>query len=274
MNGLTRRSMLATMGAALATPALVRRAHAAEVTLRLHHFLPAMAPIQKALFEPWAAEIAEASQGRIEIQMFPAMQLGGKPPQLADQVRKGICDIAWTLPVYTPDRFLVGETNTRSRRALENIGAKLTDRREDRIGVRRLDQGEISILGEGVVSGIGLAERELQNVAIVGLLDASLRDDAEETGLRDGTFDGSEIGSGETGETHTRGENGVLEHEVTHDGDSITVGGRSIRVFEERDPAALPWGDLGVDIAALEVEADDEGTANGIAAQIQEFLKG
>lgn len=30
-------------------------------------------------------------------------------------------------------RFLVGETNTRSRRALERIGAKLTDRREERI---------------------------------------------------------------------------------------------------------------------------------------------
>ncbi len=30
-------------------------------------------------------------------------------------------------------RFLVGETNTRSRRALEAIGAKLTDRREERI---------------------------------------------------------------------------------------------------------------------------------------------
>jgi N-acetyltransferase len=30
-------------------------------------------------------------------------------------------------------RFLVGETNTRSRRALENIGAGLTDRREERI---------------------------------------------------------------------------------------------------------------------------------------------
>lgn len=30
-------------------------------------------------------------------------------------------------------RFLVGETNTRSRRALENIGAQLTDRREDRV---------------------------------------------------------------------------------------------------------------------------------------------
>lgn len=41
---------------------------------------------------------------------------------------------------------------------------------------------------------------------------------------------------------------GPLGHDVSHDGDSITVGGRSIRVFEERDPAALPWGDLGVDI--------------------------
>ncbi len=41
---------------------------------------------------------------------------------------------------------------------------------------------------------------------------------------------------------------GPLGHEVTHDGDMITVGGRGIRVFEERDPAALPWGDLGVDI--------------------------
>lgn len=30
-------------------------------------------------------------------------------------------------------RFLVGESNTRSRRALENIGARLTDRREERI---------------------------------------------------------------------------------------------------------------------------------------------
>ena len=41
---------------------------------------------------------------------------------------------------------------------------------------------------------------------------------------------------------------GVLAHDVSHDGDSITVGGRRIRVFADRDPAALPWGELGVDI--------------------------
>jgi glyceraldehyde 3-phosphate dehydrogenase len=41
---------------------------------------------------------------------------------------------------------------------------------------------------------------------------------------------------------------GRLNAEVTHTADSITVGGRTIKVLAERDPAALPWGDLGVDI--------------------------
>jgi len=41
---------------------------------------------------------------------------------------------------------------------------------------------------------------------------------------------------------------GPLAHDVSHDGDSITVGGKRIRVFAEREPANLPWGDLGVDI--------------------------
>ena len=41
---------------------------------------------------------------------------------------------------------------------------------------------------------------------------------------------------------------GRLDQEVTYDDESITVGGKVIRVFEERDPANLPWGELGVDI--------------------------
>lgn len=110
MTNMTRRTALATMGAALATPAFLKKAHAAEVTLRLHHFLPGVAPMQTRFFEVWAQELADASDGAIEVQIFPSMQLGGKPPQLADQVRQGICDMAWTLPVYTPDRFPVAET--------------------------------------------------------------------------------------------------------------------------------------------------------------------
>ena len=41
---------------------------------------------------------------------------------------------------------------------------------------------------------------------------------------------------------------GRLNAEVSYDESSITVGGKTIKVFEERDPAALPWGELGVDI--------------------------
>src|SRR3954451_9765965 len=41
---------------------------------------------------------------------------------------------------------------------------------------------------------------------------------------------------------------GPLSEEVSYDGDSITVGGHTFKVFEERDPANLPWGELGVDI--------------------------
>ena len=41
---------------------------------------------------------------------------------------------------------------------------------------------------------------------------------------------------------------GRLEGDVEVSADSISIGGRSVRVLAERDPAALPWGDLGVDV--------------------------
>jgi glyceraldehyde 3-phosphate dehydrogenase len=41
---------------------------------------------------------------------------------------------------------------------------------------------------------------------------------------------------------------GRLPAEVEFDGDQIVVNGKAIKVLEDRDPANLPWGDLGVDI--------------------------
>ncbi len=41
---------------------------------------------------------------------------------------------------------------------------------------------------------------------------------------------------------------GRLEEDVTATGDSIRVGKDEFRVFAERDPKALPWGELGVDV--------------------------
>lgn len=41
---------------------------------------------------------------------------------------------------------------------------------------------------------------------------------------------------------------GRLDAEVTSSGDSIVVDGTAIKALAERDPSALPWGDLGVDV--------------------------
>ena len=45
------------------------------------------------------------SGGRIKIELYPGMQLGGKPPALYDQIRDGVIDGGWALPAYTPGRF-------------------------------------------------------------------------------------------------------------------------------------------------------------------------
>ena len=103
--GIDRRTLLAT--GALAAPALLRphRVRAAEVTLKLAHFLPSVAPAHAKLLKPWSEQVEQASDGRISIRISPSMQLGGTPGQLFDQVRDGVADIVWTLPGYTPGRF-------------------------------------------------------------------------------------------------------------------------------------------------------------------------
>jgi glyceraldehyde 3-phosphate dehydrogenase len=41
---------------------------------------------------------------------------------------------------------------------------------------------------------------------------------------------------------------GTLPYDVSVSGDTIQVGDQSIKILAERDPAALPWGELGVDV--------------------------
>lgn len=75
------------------------------VTLKLAHFLPAHSVTQAQFLKPWAERITQQSNGRIQFQFYPSMQLGGTPPQLVDQVRDGVADIVWTLPGYSSGRF-------------------------------------------------------------------------------------------------------------------------------------------------------------------------
>lgn len=80
-------------------------AMAQDVTLKMHQFLPAQASVPKHVLDVWADKIEADSDGRIKIERYPSMQLGGTPPELVDQAIDGVADIVWTLPGYTPGRF-------------------------------------------------------------------------------------------------------------------------------------------------------------------------
>lgn len=98
----TRRILLGGL-AALAMTAT--GALAQEVTLKLHQFLPAQANVPAKILHVWADNVEKDSGGRIKIDRFPSMQLGGKPPELYDQAADGVADIIWTVVGYTPGRF-------------------------------------------------------------------------------------------------------------------------------------------------------------------------
>ncbi|MEM9145706.1 MAG: TRAP transporter substrate-binding protein [Pseudomonadota bacterium] len=100
-----RPSFQAMCGAALAAALTVLPASAQEVTLTIQHFLGPKAPAQAKFIEPWTERVTAASGGRIAFQIFPAMALGGKPPELYRQLRDGVVDMVWTLPGYTPGVF-------------------------------------------------------------------------------------------------------------------------------------------------------------------------
>ena len=89
--------------------ALANGAGAEPITLRLHTFNSPQSIAVRLFLQPWAEEIEERTAGRVEVQVFPAMQLGGRPSDLYGQARDGVVDIVWTLPGYSPGRFPLTE---------------------------------------------------------------------------------------------------------------------------------------------------------------------
>ena len=98
--GLFKKLLATTIGLAM-----WQTAFAADVTLRFHQMLPPQATIPSKAIVPWAQKVEKESGGRIKIQHFPSMQLGGKPSDLLDQAKNGVVDIIWTVLGYTPGRF-------------------------------------------------------------------------------------------------------------------------------------------------------------------------
>src|SRR5450631_471031 len=97
------------LAAALSLAGSIGAAHAQDVVLKIHHFLPPQATVQALVFNPWCEKIGKESGGRIKCQIYPSMQLGGTPPQLFDQAKDGVADIIWTVPTYQAGRFIKSE---------------------------------------------------------------------------------------------------------------------------------------------------------------------
>jgi TRAP-type C4-dicarboxylate transport system substrate-binding protein len=103
--------VLVGLGSAVAAPLVAGPGFGqnVEFKLKLHHFLSRTGNVPAKFIVPWARKIETESNGRIKIDIFPSMQLGGSPAQLYDQARDGVADIVWTLPAYTAGRFPIVE---------------------------------------------------------------------------------------------------------------------------------------------------------------------
>ena len=97
---MTLSAVAVVAAVAVSTPAAAQ-----EVTLRLHSYLPPVSNPAKTFLIPWSERIFKASHGRLKVQDYWSMQLGGTSAQLIDQIRDGVVDIGWTLPGFTPGRM-------------------------------------------------------------------------------------------------------------------------------------------------------------------------
>jgi len=107
-----RRAFVASGLAAMASPAVARGAAGAlpQVTLRLHHAASSVSCTHVNFLAPWARQVETQTGGRIRIEIFPSMQLGGQPAELFDQVCERTADLVVVMPSSTPGRFPKIET--------------------------------------------------------------------------------------------------------------------------------------------------------------------
>jgi TRAP-type C4-dicarboxylate transport system substrate-binding protein len=73
-------------------------------TLRLSHFLPPVHQQHETTFLEWQEELAERSDGRLQLEIFPAGQMGGVAEQY-NLARRGDADIAFVLHGLPAGRF-------------------------------------------------------------------------------------------------------------------------------------------------------------------------
>ena len=102
MKNLLQKTVLTIGGLFLASSLYAEQK---PVTLTFHHFLSPKAPPHAKIFEPWARNLEKISNGKIKVELFPSMSMGGKPNELYNQVRDGSADIVFTIAGYSAGVF-------------------------------------------------------------------------------------------------------------------------------------------------------------------------
>ena len=77
----------------------------AQTVIKVHSFSSPQAPDQALHLFPWAERVAKSSGGKLKVEVYPSMQLGGKPADLPQQLEDGVVDAIFHLPGFSPGRF-------------------------------------------------------------------------------------------------------------------------------------------------------------------------
>lgn len=88
-----RKSLTAILAASVALAA-AGSAQAADITLKLSHFLPDKHGIHQDFLAPWAKELEEKTGGKVAVELYPVNTAFGNVGKQMDQARAGVVDIA------------------------------------------------------------------------------------------------------------------------------------------------------------------------------------
>ncbi|HZO00855.1 MAG TPA: TRAP transporter substrate-binding protein [Burkholderiales bacterium] len=94
-----KRLAIAALASAFAVPA------GAQTVLKVHSFSSPQAPDQALHLFPWAEKVNKSAGGKLKVEVYPSMQLGGKPADLPQQLEDGVVDLIFHLPGFSPGRF-------------------------------------------------------------------------------------------------------------------------------------------------------------------------
>ena len=98
-------ALAAVAGLALAGAGPAKQAAAAEINLKLSHFLPPVHGIHTDFIEPWAKQLEACTNGKVAVEIYPGGTQLGNVAKQQEQVLAGVVDVAHGLTGLPRGRF-------------------------------------------------------------------------------------------------------------------------------------------------------------------------